>query len=248
MVKTKTIISILFLALVSCNFNSYEELYSQAYELEEKGEYKKAIAIHNKILARNPHFRPSLINRGADKSTLGDFKGAIEDYKKILKFDSDNLLALMNIGNNYENLNDFNSSISYYSKALNSKELIKSGKINTRIELIEDFDKDYQYRVEEYEVLFERGTAFIHNNEFEKAILDLKKLIETGQMVGDAYFYIGESYLKMNDSLNACRYFKLSLENGISTAKEKIRTGGTDAKLKFNHRNRKTFNSSIYYE
>lgn len=222
--RPQTIILFLLLTLLSCNFNSKEELYSQAYELEEKGKYKKAITLHDKILEKNPEYRPSLINRGADKSALGDFEGAIEDYKKILEFDSDNLLAMMNIGNNYENLNDFGSSITYYTKALNSKELIKSGEIYTGIELIGDFDKDYQYRIEEYEVLFERGTAFIHNNEFEKAVSDLEKLIETGQMVGDAYFYIGESFLKMNDTLKACENFNLAKENGISTSKEKLKT------------------------
>ena len=124
----------------------------------------------------------------------------------------------MNIGNNYENLNDFKSSINYYTEALRSKELIKSGEFNAQLELNTDFDKDYQYRVYDYEVLFERGTAYMHNNEYMKAISDLNSLIETGKMVGDAYFYIGECYLKMDDTLSACENFDLSKKYGISEA------------------------------
>ncbi len=222
----KKIIQILIVTvfIISCDVISIERYYKIATELENQGRFKEAISYHDKILKKDSTFRPSLINRGADKSELKDYKGAILDYKKILGFDSDNLQAMMNIGNNYENLNDFNSAIIYYSKALDSDEIIKSGKFYAQIKYKNDFDKDYEYRINDYEILFERGTAFLLNKQYEKAISDLSELIKTGQMVGDAYYYIGESYLGMKDTINACANYKISIEKGISSGKEKIKT------------------------
>ena len=135
-----------------------------------------------------------------------------------------NCLAMMNIGNNYENLNDFSSAITYYSLALNSSQMIKSDEFQAQIEYLDDFDKDYQYQVYDYELLFERGTAYLLNNQYKNAIADLKELIKTEQMTGDAYYYIGESYLGMKDTINACKNYKVSVEKGISNGKEKIET------------------------
>jgi tetratricopeptide (TPR) repeat protein len=214
---------IILTLIIGCDVVTVEKYYTLAFELEQQERYEEAISFHDKALKKNSKFRPSLINRGVDKSALGDYNGAISDYKKILEFDSDNLLAMMNIGNNYESLNDFKSAIKYYSKALESKQVIKSSKFNIRIEYQNDFDKDYQYQVNDYELLFERGTAYLLDNQYEKAISDLRELIKTREMVGDAYFYIGESYLGLNDTLNACKNYKISVEKGVSNGRENIK-------------------------
>jgi len=200
--------------IISCDVISIERYYTIASELEDQGRIEEAIIYHNKILKKDSTFRPSLINRGADKSELGDYKGAILDYKKILEFDPNNVLALMNIGNNFENLKDFESSIEYYSKVLDLDPM------RSPIEIQGDFDEDYQYQIDKYEVLFERGTAYLLNGQYEKAITDLKELIKTGEMVGDANFYIGESYLNMNDTINAKIYLIEARNIGMIDAKE----------------------------
>jgi tetratricopeptide (TPR) repeat protein len=208
-------IFIFTISITSCDVISIEKYYTIASELESQGRLEEAIIYHNKILKKDSKFRPSLINRGADKSGLGDFIGAIQDYKKILEFDPDNLLAIVNIGNSYENLHDFDSAIIYYSKALNS-----NPRNITQIRLYNDFDQDYHYQIDKYELLFERGTAYLLNQQYEKAISDLNKLIETGDMVGDANYYIGEAYLKLNDTLNAKKFLIEAKNFGMIEAKD----------------------------
>lgn len=209
------------LLLHSCDFKTADDYYNLAKALEDENKFEEAIEMHDLALKKNPKMRPSLINRGADKSALGDYKGAIKDYNAILKFDSDNLLAMMNIGNNYENLNEFDKAIQYYTDVLESDQLISSGPF--KLTFNTDLFPDEGYRIEEYEALFERGTAYLIYNDFENAIIDLDKLVRTGYMVKDANYYLGEAYLGINDTIKACEYFKLSYKNGAFEAKDQIK-------------------------
>jgi len=216
----KIISGILFLFLtLSCDVVPIEKYLELAAELENQGRYEEAIEFHNKALKKDPEFRPSLINRGADKAALKDFEGAIEDYKTILEFDSDNALALINVANNYERLNQYKKAIKYYTIAL------EKGNISRHVKIVFNttFDNDSQYLVDEADIIFQRGLNYILDKQYENAKIDLEKCIELEYLVGDSYFYLGEICRKQNDKENACKNYKISAEIGISNAKEQMK-------------------------
>jgi hypothetical protein len=76
----KKIFIILITILIGCDrTKTNKELYFEATKLENEEYYKEANLIHNEILKKNAYFRPSLINRGANKSQLKNYKEAILD-------------------------------------------------------------------------------------------------------------------------------------------------------------------------
>ena len=207
-------IIILILVFLNCErVPSDKELYFQASDLENSNAINEANRIHDKILNRNPNFRPSLINRGANKSFLGDYHGAILDYKRIIKFDNDNTLDLSNIANNFKKLQLKDSAIHYYSKAIKAakkQELIF-------IEMNGDFDKDFQYYINLDELRFEKASTHREMNDSINATLEFEKIIQSKNTIfdGTAYYYVGKSYLYLKDTLNACLMFKKAMKNGV---------------------------------
>ncbi len=215
----KQYLIIILLTLISCERPvSNKELYFKASDLENLNSYTEANLIHDRILKKNPNFRPSLINRGTNKSSTGDFDGAISDYKKIISFDHDNTLALANIANNFKKLNLNDSAIYYYSKAIKATD--KQERIY--IEYNGDFDKDFQYYVEIDELRFERALTYHEMKNTLKAILDFKEIIDAKNRTldGTSYYYKGRSYEYLKDTINACLNFKKALKTGILSGVE----------------------------
>lgn len=215
----KQYLIIILLILISCERPvTNKELYFKASGFENLNSYKEANLIHDRILKKNPNFRPSLINRGANKSSTGDFNGAISDYKKVIGFDYDNTLALANIANNFKNLNLNDSAVYYYSKAIKATD--KQERIYTVYN--GDFDKDFQYYVEIDELIFERALTYLEMKKTSKAILDFKEIIDVKNRTldGTSYYYIGRSYEYLKDTINACLNFKKALKTGILSGVE----------------------------
>jgi tetratricopeptide (TPR) repeat protein len=226
----KIIIYILTILLFSsCDFTSAEEYFNQAYVLENKGEFEKAILILDKAIDKNPNFRPALINRGADKSYLGDKKGAIEDYKRILKFDIDNTLALYNIGNNYSALKEHEKSIYYFSLSLKTKGALESFAGSHGILTLhtiydsKPFDNDTDYQLHDYEIYYARGIEYLAVEQFENAISDFDKSIKVNYKKNECYNLTGKAYIGKNDSITACENFFKTAKIGDAEGKQLLR-------------------------
>ncbi|WP_187388280.1 tetratricopeptide repeat protein [Seonamhaeicola marinus] len=209
-----------FTICFSCNLKTAEDYYDIAFDLEEKGEYEKAIPFLDKAIEKKPRFRPALINRGADKSEIGDYKGAIKDYQKIIAFDPKNTLVLMNIGNNYKRLKQYNKSIYFYTKALQTKGAIKSDSTYLVINSPNEWDKDSDYFVRKYKIEFERGISYVYSKKYELAIKDLEQPIKYNYETPDALSWIGESYYHLKDTLNARKFLTQASKYGLIDAKE----------------------------
>jgi tetratricopeptide (TPR) repeat protein len=218
--KNRIYILLIFIICSSCDLRTAEQYYDLAYDLEEKGEYKKAIEFLNKAIEKKPKFRAALLNRGADKSTLKDYKGAIKDYERIIAFDSNNTLVLMNIGNNYKRLNQYEKAIEYYTSALNTKGAIKSDSIYLELNIYNEWDKDSDYYMRKYEIQYERGVSYAKNNQHDLAIKDLENVIKYNYEKGSALVWLGESYLTLKDTLNAKRHLTESANIGMIDGKE----------------------------
>ena len=211
---------LVLILLNSCDLRTADQYYNLAFDLEEKGEYKKAIEYLDKAIKKKPKFRPALLNRGADKSILGDYKGAIEDYMKIIAFDPDNTMILMNIGNNFKRLEQYEKSVDYYTKALSTKGAIRSDSIFLRIHLYNEWDTDSDYFVRKYEIQYERGISYMYLKEYRLAIEDLEQSIMYNHELPDAQAWIGEAYYHLNDTINARKFLGRASDYGIIDAEE----------------------------
>ncbi|WP_170284022.1 tetratricopeptide repeat protein [Flagellimonas olearia] len=228
------IINILSLLLFSCDLTSSGEYFNRARDFEIEGKYEKANALLDKAIAKNPKFRPALLNRAVNKSILEDYEGAIEDYKALLEFDPDNALALLNLGNNYKRIKNYEDAISSYNKALSTEWVIKSVPVGELINDIEtslkleldqhpSFDKDSEYEVNELDVIYERGIAYVLNEQFSHGINDMEKLLEHEYYIADCHYWIGNAHVGLKDSTNACQSFIKSAKLGLKIAREKIK-------------------------
>ncbi|TVZ53034.1 tetratricopeptide repeat protein [Dokdonia sp. Hel_I_53] len=213
---------ILFASLLfsSCDIRSADYYFNEAFDLEDDGKYEEAIKLLDKAINKRRNFRPALINRGADKSMIGDFEGAIEDYKLILAFDPDNTMVLNNIGNNFKRIEKYQIAINYYNEALKTEGAIKSDSIRLFINYAGRWDSDADYRMKDYEIIYERGISHILNKSYSSGIEDLKFSLNKNYQVGDIQSWIGQAYLKLKDTLNAQKHLKEAVRYGLIDAKE----------------------------
>ncbi|MEX0314470.1 MAG: tetratricopeptide repeat protein [Allomuricauda sp.] len=227
-INLQHILLLFFLLLFSCDLTSSGEYFNQARDLEIEGKYKEANALLNKAIEKNPKFRAALLNRAVNKSVLGDYVGAIQDYQKLLEFDSDNALALLNMGNNFKRTGDYGLAISAYDEALKTEWVTKEHEgdilaLDVKISLQHEFDQDSEYEVTELEVIYERGIAYILNEQFIDGIRDMEKLVRDNYYSGDCYYWIGNAHVGLKDSTDACQNFIKSAKLGLKDAREKIK-------------------------
>ncbi|MDK2772929.1 MAG: tetratricopeptide repeat protein [Flavobacterium sp.] len=218
-----------FIILTSCDFTSAESYYNQAIELSQQKKYENAILLFDKAIEKKDNFRPALINRAYCKAEIGDYKEAIKDYEKVIQFDSDNTFALCEIGYNWSNLKNHQKAIDFYNKALNTEGALHTSlnserqkiAINTNLE-VKLFDNNADYNVLDCEIYYNRGIEYFKLKEYEKAINDFKKSLETDNMISNSHYYIGKSYLELNDTIKSCENFIISANLGDIEAKEML--------------------------
>ena len=216
-------ISIIALILYSCDFTTATEYYNLSVDYQEKGNYKKEQELLEKVLEKEPKFRPALFNHGANNSEFGNYEEAINDYQKIIDFDPDNTLVLMAIGNNYKRLEKYDTAVFYYNKALKTKGAFKSDTIYIELNMMNEFDKDNEYYVQKCVIEYERGLAYLNNGKYDLAINDFKNTIEADYEKPISYYWIGEAYIGLKDSTNICQSFIKSAKLGFEDAKDKLR-------------------------
>ncbi|MCG2432131.1 tetratricopeptide repeat protein [Aequorivita xiaoshiensis] len=220
MLKNLIYITIISIYISSCDLKSADDYYNIAFDLEENGDYEKAIPFLDKAIEKRPEFRPALINRGADKSIIGDYNGAIEDYQKIIEFDPKNTMVLMNIGNNYKKLKQYEKSIEFYTKALNTKGAIKSDSTYLMINLPNEWDKDSDYYVRKYDIKYERGISYVYLKKYNLAVKDLEEAVKYVEDFPNAMSWLGEAYYHLNDTVNARKYLTQASKYGMLDAKD----------------------------
>ncbi|MCC8035730.1 MAG: tetratricopeptide repeat protein [Rikenellaceae bacterium] len=144
----------------------------QAEHLEDSGLFEDAILVWDKVLQRDPEHISALINRGVDKSILGDYRGATEDYTRVIAVDSAMVLAWFNRGLIKSRLNDFVGAVEDFNKA---KELKSPGAGKFAV-IIERHDDEVAY----FEIILERGRAYMNMDSLVRAYSDFTTCIEHG--------------------------------------------------------------------
>ncbi|WP_046759010.1 tetratricopeptide repeat protein [Kordia jejudonensis] len=217
---------LLFLLLNSCGFTNVETYYNEALVYEERGDYKKAIELLSKALAKQPDYIDGLVFRAFCKSKLTKFEEAINDLEKALELEPENTMTLFNIAENYKVLENYAKAVEYYTKALASK-YVKICSASTQeklLEIVNPFEDSDEtgYEIENCELYFQRGFCYYYMEAYELAIPDFEKSIEGNFENLNAYMFLGELYVKLNKTEKACDCFSLAKKFGNHYAQEKI--------------------------
>ncbi|WP_299113873.1 hypothetical protein [uncultured Winogradskyella sp.] len=214
--------------LINCDNTTVEEYYNRAIEFEKIEDYETAIRNLNKAIEKDKFCRSALLNRGYYKSKIGDDLGGIEDYKKILEFDSNNTLALFNMATSYSNLENTDLALFFYSKALKTKGALNCNAnsrgymlFNTKFDT-KRFDSDMEFTMPKCEIYFDRGLEYYWLEDYNNAISDFQKSLNSNNQIIDCYFLIGESNLAKNDTINACINYKEASILGLNAASEAL--------------------------
>jgi len=154
--------------------------------------FEMAINDYNMALNYEPKNHEIFINRGISKGKTGDFESAIEDFNRAIQLHPENSTAYSNRGLAYAFLKDYEAAIKDYTLSLQ----------------LEESENTY----------YNRGLAYYNTNEPQKAIADFNKAIELKFKSYDVYYYLGMSYLQLEQTDEACKYFKIGAENNYSPA------------------------------
>ncbi|MGH1387933.1 tetratricopeptide repeat protein [Kordia sp.] len=216
-----------FLIFYSCDFITEEEYYSRALNHEDKRDYQGAIVLLDKAIARKPDYKDAFIFRGYCKAQMGNIKESTVDYLKALKLEPNNTMILFNLAINYNDISNFEEGIKYYTKALESKYLktCDATTEETLLEIVSPFDNSNEtgYEIKVCELYYWRGISYYKNKEYDAAIRDLKEAIKVNFNKYEAYYYLGEIYLKKEDFQNACKNFSLAADIGNAEAVKKMK-------------------------
>ena len=94
--------------------------------------------------------------------------------------------------------------------------LVRLNQVNYAIARLEDFTKNYKLSSLRPLALYNLGTLYYENSEYEKSrrkLLSLIKDYPQSKFVGSSYFFIGNSYLKQNMYVDAENFLNLAVSN-----------------------------------
>ena len=167
-----------------------------AYSFKE--EFSTAVADLTKAIELNSDFILSYIERGFNRIRIEDYDGAISDYNWVIER-SPSATAHCDLGDAYRRKGDFDSALNECNKA---------------IDLVPIYY--YPYKI--------RGCIYYDRNEYEKAIEDFTKVIDTlhdavddkavvYDLRGECYRAIGEEDLANADDTSAKEFRNTRAEN-----------------------------------
>lgn len=159
-----------------------DEDFNQAITEFNLGNYKKALALFERVLLADPSHVNALIKKGNILGKFGKYYDAIKSYDIVLKTEPENVLALINKGLALHYLEDYDSAVSCYNKILQKKpnsaitlynmasSLIREGKIDDGlVALQKSISLDYSFK---YKARFDIDFAHIQkNSNFKRMIL-----------------------------------------------------------------------------
>lgn len=159
-----------------------DEIYNRGIIEFNVGNFKKALALFDKVLELEPLHLTALIKKGNILGKFGKYDDAIKYYDKVLRIEPENTLALINEGLALHYLEKYDSAIACYDKILQTKpnnaialynkasSLVRQNKVGEGFEVLQKTIKiDYSYK---YKARFDIDFAHLQkNNDFKRLIL-----------------------------------------------------------------------------
>lgn len=103
---------------LSLPIDPIEELFFQALDYEEQGEWHQALLKYQVILERKPDYMEALVNMGNIAYWQGNRKEAAKSYRKVLYIDPDHLEGNYNYANILEEKGDLHNALLFYRKCI----------------------------------------------------------------------------------------------------------------------------------
>lgn len=170
------------------------ENYNNGYRAFHSGDYNKAIKFYRKAIQLDPKYTDAYDNCGIAYRRLGNLDSAAFFYKESIKINPKATIAHGNLAIVYS----------------------EQGKLQEAIKEYEEISKN---NPNDPEAPYGIAGIYLQAKQYDKALVSAKKssvLFEkyAPQYVGDAYYYVGLSYLKLNDKKNAKEYIQNALQKG----------------------------------
>lgn len=214
----KQLFLLISFVLTSCDFTSPKTYLAQAKKYENKNEFKEAIKILDRAIAKDENYLPAYINRAVDKAMLGDYKSAIRDYDIVLQKDTNNTLALLNRGKNKHRLYNYSGAIEDFNKAIKTK-----GSEAAYLEIMPNGPIDSGYECSMESIRLERCVSLYFIHDLKGAYSDVEFCVERNFEPAIALYFRGIILLSANKKEAGCRDLHKALAMGNPDAIQEIR-------------------------
>ena len=139
-------------------FIKYQGIHQSAYVEFYKGvtfqtveEFQRSVEHYTASIALSPQQPAAYNNRGNVYIEMGNYRFAIADYERALSFNPEHPLVLHNLGNAYQRQGNYDRAVECYSRSLTFRE--------------------------DGETYCNRGEAWLHKAEWDKARQDLMQAV-----------------------------------------------------------------------
>jgi len=173
-------------AAIKNNPNDVEAYYKRAAAYMLERDYDPAFEDFNKAIEINPDHIPAITKRGIIYGTKEAFDLAMKDFNRAIELDAGYPPAYLNrgicyyeTGNNELAIQDLNKVLEISSEPVLIKQARQYSALCRRTN---DLRK------------CEKGMAHIDNRQYNEAIVELKRVIESNSENAAAYFYLGMAY------------------------------------------------------
>ena len=185
-----------FIKAVKINPETVATYFALGTLFRNKGEYSKAIRIHQSIMAR-PNLdmdtkSHALYNLGMDYKRAGMVQKGIDMFESITKNEKYKLEALYRLESLYEDLKDWDNAIRILKEIIRKERVDKSNILA--------------------HLYTEKAKALFNDDNILDAKKCLKKAISLNSHCIDAYLHLGDLYFTQKDYLKAINTWKQVLQ------------------------------------
>jgi TolA-binding protein len=180
-----------------------ESSYQRAQIALDQGRYQDAVTQFTDVIRQNPNGTTApfaYLKRGVAYSNLKEYDKASADYKKIL--------------NDYPGNAASNNAIEGLRESLTNE-----GKIEEFSDYLAQYKKANPESGSTEGLEFDAAKGLYFNQKYQKAVTSLESYVKSypgSNLNGEAYFYMGEAYYRLNDRLKAIESHELVVKDGRS--------------------------------
>lgn len=214
-----------------------KKIYSptRAHRKMEEGNYAGAITEFNKAIKLYPDQPNLYTGRGIAKKELQNRTGALKDFERAIELGAGNAvpykekgLILLEQGKTGQAIKNLNKAVSIDPG--NAKNFVLRGYAMLLEKMprqaIVDFNKAESLKPDRSDlamIYMQRGLAYYHLNNFERAVRDFSEALRTNPRQAEAYYYRGLALANSGIRGDFCKDFEKALQMGYKQANEAIR-------------------------
>jgi tetratricopeptide (TPR) repeat protein len=203
---------------------NYRELYREASDAYDQGDYEEAIGLNNDILAMSlspAQVSSSLTNRGNAYAAKGDVYKALRDYDEAVKLNPksagayvDRALVLVRLGDLEGAMKDYGQAITanpkqwqaYFNRAA---ELRDRGKLR---EAVDDLNNVMELNPEFAGAYMNRADIYIRQGELDKAAADYNAALLRDPKLADVYIARANIFIQKRNYQQAVRDLQAAVQ------------------------------------